>query len=90
MASMLEVRDRHITTKRPPVLLAAGPVLLRPLGMAGIPAIVASSEGDDPTFASRYCGGRCILPPRSNQLRCSMRCLTPASDYRAVSAAVFL
>ncbi|WFU43281.1 hypothetical protein QA640_12990 [Bradyrhizobium sp. CB82] len=65
MVSMLEVRDRYMRTEQPPVLLAAGTVLLRPLGMAGIPAIVASSEGDDPTFASRYCGGRCLLPPRS-------------------------
>ncbi len=62
---MLHIDCRNFTAKRPPVLLAAGPVLLRPLGMAGIPAIVASSEEDDPTFASRYCGGRCILPPRS-------------------------
>ena len=62
---MLEINCRKITVERPPVLLAAGPVLLRPLGRAGIPAIVASSDEDDPTFASRYCGGRCVLPPRS-------------------------
>ncbi len=62
---MLEINCRNITADRPPVLLAAGPVLLRPLGMAGIPTIVASSDENDPTFASRYCGGRCILPPRS-------------------------
>jgi len=68
MAAMLDVTDRRITTARPPVLLAAGPVLLRPLGMAGIPVIVASSEDHDPTFASRYCGGRCILPPRSEPI----------------------
>ncbi len=65
MAGMLEVSYRHLTMDRPPVLLAAGPVLLRPLGMAGIPAIVASTEDDAPAFASRYCAGRCILPPRS-------------------------
>jgi predicted ATP-grasp superfamily ATP-dependent carboligase len=32
--------------------------------MAGIPAIVASSDESDPTFTSRYCSGRCILPSR--------------------------
>jgi D-aspartate ligase len=64
MATILDINCRNITADRPPVLLAAGPVLLRPLGMAGIPAIVASSE-DNPAFASRYCGGRCILPPRN-------------------------
>ncbi|MER8406074.1 hypothetical protein NKH16_15195 [Mesorhizobium sp. M1307] len=62
---MLEIDRRKLTAERPPVLLAAGTVLLRPLAMAGIPAIVASSDANDPTFASRYCNGRCILPPRS-------------------------
>ena len=32
---MLDINCRNITADRPPVLLAAGPVLLRPLGMAG-------------------------------------------------------
>ncbi|MER9801128.1 hypothetical protein NKJ36_29170 [Mesorhizobium sp. M0142] len=62
---MLEIDSRKLTAERPPVLLVAGPVLLRPLAMAGIPAIVASSDANDPTFASRYCNERCILPPRS-------------------------
>lgn len=65
MAATLEIDSRKFTAERPPVLLAAGPVLLRPLGMAGIPVIAASSDANDPTFASRYCKGRCILPPRS-------------------------
>lgn len=51
------------TPQRPPVLLLAGPVLVRPLGRAGIPLIVASADPVDPAFASRYCGGRCVLPP---------------------------
>ena len=32
--------------------------------MAGIPAIVGSSNQSDPAFVSRYCCGRCTLPPR--------------------------
>lgn len=64
IAAMLEIYCGNITAERPPVLLAAGPVLLRPLGMASIPTIVASSDASDPTFGSRYCSGRCILPPR--------------------------
>jgi predicted ATP-grasp superfamily ATP-dependent carboligase len=47
----------------PPVVLLGGLNLLRPLGFAGIPAIVASDEPDAPAFASRYCEGRCLLPP---------------------------
>lgn len=54
-----------LSRERPPVLLLGGINLVRALGLAGIPAIVASSDPDDPTFASRYCSGRCILPPLS-------------------------
>ncbi len=48
---------------RPPVLLLGGLDLLRPLGFAGIPAIVASPDPQEPAFVSRYCSGRCLLPP---------------------------
>jgi predicted ATP-grasp superfamily ATP-dependent carboligase len=48
---------------RIPVLLLGGVNLVRSLGLAGIPAIVASCEADEPAFASRYCVGRCLLPP---------------------------
>lgn len=61
---MVEIQYENTTSERPPVLLLAGPVLLRTLAMAGIPAVVASSDESDPTFASRYCRGRCILPPQ--------------------------
>jgi predicted ATP-grasp superfamily ATP-dependent carboligase len=39
--------------------------LVRTLGLAGIPAIVASPKEDEPAFASRYCRARCLLPPYS-------------------------
>lgn len=47
---------------RVPVLLLGGVNLVRSLGLAGIPVIVASHEADEPAFASRYCVGRCVLP----------------------------
>ena len=46
-----------------PVLLLGGVNLVRSLGLAGIPAIVASCDPEEPAFASRYCVGRCLLPP---------------------------
>lgn len=45
------------------MLLLGGLDLLRPLGFAGIPAIVASPDPREPATASRYCSGRCLLPP---------------------------
>ncbi len=39
---------------------------MRTLGMAGIPAIVASHLEDEPAFASRYCAARCIVPAPSH------------------------
>lgn len=49
-----------------PVLLLGGVNLVRSLGEAGIPAIVASSDPAEPALASRYCVGRCLLPPLDN------------------------
>ena len=48
---------------RPPVMLLGGINLVRALGLAGIPVIVASPEPYTPAMASRYCTGRCLLPP---------------------------
>ena len=48
---------------RIPVVLLGGVNLVRALGMAGIPVIVASPNEDEPAFASRYCAARCLLPP---------------------------
>jgi predicted ATP-grasp superfamily ATP-dependent carboligase len=36
---------------------------VRALGLARIPVIVASPESFTPAMASRFCGGRCALPP---------------------------
>lgn len=61
---MLELKRRRFSPERPPVLLQADLDLVRTLGMAGIPVVVASSDKDDPAFASRYSAGRCVLPSR--------------------------
>jgi D-aspartate ligase len=49
--------------ERTPVVLLGGVNLVRALGLAGIPTVVASYEDDEPAFASRYCVARCLLPP---------------------------
>lgn len=49
--------------KRVPVVLLGGINLVRALGLAGIPTIVASAEPFAPALASRYCTRRLHLPP---------------------------
>ncbi len=61
---MLEFDFKTLRLERPPVFVQADLDLVRTLGMAHIPAIVASSDIDDPAFASRFCTGRCTLPSR--------------------------
>ncbi len=52
----------RFTSRRPPVVLLGGVNLVRAAGLAGIPAIVASANPEEPAFASRYCVARCHLP----------------------------
>ena len=54
---------RRVNPGRPPVLLLGGLNLLRPLGFAGIPAIVATADEEDPALDSSFCMGRLRLPP---------------------------
>jgi predicted ATP-grasp superfamily ATP-dependent carboligase len=63
MASALSLPE-HVFD-RIPVVLLGGVNLVRALGLAGIPAIVASPSEHEPAFASRYCAARCLLPPYS-------------------------
>lgn len=62
----LEVDFTRLRRDRPPVVLLGGLDLLAPLGFARIPAIVALHDARNPAFASRYCTGRCVLPPMRN------------------------
>ncbi len=77
---MLELKYQNFTSERPPVLLLTDYVLLRTLGMAGIPVIVGSSDESDPAFASRYCRGRCILPSRYKQPDALVAAVLDAGD----------
>ena len=62
MTYQIDLPLKRLDPKRPPVVLMGGINLVRSLGLAGIPAIVASPDPDEPAFASRYCIGRCVLP----------------------------
>ncbi len=52
---------------RLPVLLLGGLNVVRALGLAGIPVIIASPERRTPSMASRYCAGSLPLPPLSER-----------------------
>jgi hypothetical protein len=54
---------RRFHPERPPALLLGGLNLVRALGLAGIPAIVASPQPDSPARASRFAHGGLLLPP---------------------------
>jgi predicted ATP-grasp superfamily ATP-dependent carboligase len=58
-----ELDPRRFRAARPPVVLLGGLNILRALGRAGIPVIVASSSAHEVAFASRYCCGQLRLPP---------------------------
>lgn len=63
MATRFDLPLHRLDSRRPPVVLLGGINLVRTLGLAGIPAIVASPDAHDPALASRYCAGRCLIPP---------------------------
>jgi predicted ATP-grasp superfamily ATP-dependent carboligase len=50
-------------SSRPPVVLLGGLNIMRALGRARIPVIIASSERRTPSMASRFCCGVLPLPP---------------------------
>ena len=50
-----------------PVILLGGLNIVRALGLAGIPAIVASQDRRAPSLASRYCAGHIPLPAISDR-----------------------
>lgn len=67
MTSFLKVDRGILRHDRPPVMLLGGINLVRALGLAGIPVIVASPQERTPAMASRYCRGRLLLPPLSQR-----------------------
>jgi predicted ATP-grasp superfamily ATP-dependent carboligase len=66
MAHDLDLPLHKLDVKRLPVVLMGGINLVRTLGLAGVQAIVASPDARDPVFGSRYCIGKCVLPPLEN------------------------
>ncbi len=54
---------RRYRADEPPVVVLGGLNVTRAVGLAGLPAIVASADPDSPVFASRYCHGGVRLPP---------------------------
>jgi D-aspartate ligase len=65
---------------RPPVLLLGGINLVRALGLAGIPVIVASPESSTAAMASRYCTRRLLLPPLAQQTAVVARLLRAGDE----------
>lgn len=58
----ITVERKKLVPGRPPVVLLGGLGQVWPLGFAGIPVIVATRDSADPSLASRYVCGRCVLP----------------------------
>ena len=50
-----------------PVVLLGGLDIVRALGLAGIPVLIASSQRRTPSMASRYCKGVIQLPPLTDR-----------------------
>ena len=67
MKDFLKVDLGGLGAHRPPAMLLGGINLVRALGIAGIPVIVASDERFTPAMASRYAIGRCALPPAAQR-----------------------
>lgn len=62
MTPLSELRLDRFSRDRPPAVLLGGISLVRSLGLARIPAIVATSDPGEPALASRYCSARLLLP----------------------------
>ncbi len=55
----------------PSAVLLGGLTLLRPLGEAGIPVLVATGNADNPALLSRYCRGMLPLPSQWDESQVS-------------------
>ena len=61
--SYIELPVHRLDRARIPVVVLGGINVTRTVGLAGIPVVVASADPEEPAFSSRYCVGRCQLPP---------------------------
>lgn len=62
MTTPTELPLERFRRERPPVVLLGGISLVRSLGLARIPAIVATADADEPALASRYSSAHVRLP----------------------------
>jgi predicted ATP-grasp superfamily ATP-dependent carboligase len=83
MARGLSVDLRGISAERPPVMLLGGLNLVRTVGLASLPAIVASAEADPPVLASRYTKGRLMLPALENRAAAADALLAAGEELKA-------
>jgi len=63
MTDLHDVPLHRLDPARIPVVLLGGLNLVRALGLAGIPAVVATSDHEEPALDSRYCTVAVTLPP---------------------------
>ena len=63
MTDLLQTPLHRLDTARTPVMLLGGLNLVRALGLAGIQAIVATSDREEPALHSRYCTVPAMIPP---------------------------
>jgi predicted ATP-grasp superfamily ATP-dependent carboligase/CelD/BcsL family acetyltransferase involved in cellulose biosynthesis len=60
--SVLDIHPRALRPERPPVMVLGGLSLVRALGRAGIPALLATSDPGDLSRRSRWVTGTCRIP----------------------------
>jgi len=72
---------------RMPVVLLGGLNVVRALGLARIPVIVASPDDDEPALFSRYCTARWKLPPLARPRMVVDALLSLAARLRSIYAA---
>jgi D-aspartate ligase len=78
----LSIGSRCLKPTRPPALLLRGGLnLVRPLGLASIPVIVATSDSHSPVLASRHAAGRLILPASGTPELRTVEALLDAGAY---------
>ena len=63
MTDLLEIPLHRLDPSRAPVVLLGGLNLVRALGLAGLQAVVATSDDEEPALRSRHCTVSAKLPP---------------------------
>jgi D-aspartate ligase len=77
---VLDLDLSKLLPERPPAMVLGGLSLVRALGLAGIPCVVATGDPRDPTLRSRYATGACWLPPRGRDAAGAAEALVEAGE----------